>query len=144
MDDYYQTLFLFYPPPETPFGWGLDLVAVREALVAGFPEASGTFAGGGTPLYRLSFWARAEDGVEFEGLVSVEGRECVAVGEATVAEAARFVGWMRAAVVPPGGEIRFSSRAAFEGGFGEREWGVPPGAGVVEVLRGHLEEVLGG
>lgn len=142
--EYVETFFLFYPPRGEPDGWNLDLAAFRESLLAGFPAAAGDFAGEGTRLPRMDFWARTDDDVEFDGLASVEGRDCVAVGDNTAAEAARFVVWLRAAVVPPSGAVRFSSRAAVEAGFDEREWSVPDGAdraGVEEALRQHLAEV---
>lgn len=144
--EYVENFFLFYPPRDEPGGWNLDLAAFREALTAGFPGAYGDLAGEGTRLPRMDFWARTDDDVEFDGLASVEGRDCVAVGDNTVAEAARFVVWLRAAVVPQGAEIWFSSRAAVEAGFDEREWPVPAGAdraGVEAALRRHLADVHG-
>lgn len=142
--DSYRTLFLFYPPRDDMHGWGLDLTVFRDALVSGFPEADGRFRDAAGQQPWLSFRALTDDDVAYEGLASVEGRDCVGVRDSVVAEAARFVVWLRAAVVPPSAPIWFSSRAAVEAGLDEREWPVPAGAdrgGVEEALRLHVRDV---
>ncbi|MHB9857987.1 hypothetical protein [Streptomyces sp. YIM S03343] len=95
--DEYQTTFLFYAPAETPGGWNLDLAAFTAALEAAFPEVRYETRQG--RQLRLSFWAVTEEGVEFTGFASNEGRDTVVLTDNTADEAAasaRSLPWRRA------------------------------------------------
>lgn len=138
------TLYIIVPPAGVPHAWGLELGAFGMAIREGFPSAGCRLKDAGSRDERLVFSATTEDGLTFEGNASVYARDCVTVKDVTPAEAARFVVWLRAAVVPESGEIWFTSRAAVDEGLDEREWQIPGGAdraGVEAALRGHLADV---
>lgn len=101
----FRTMFLFNPPPEDPNGWGLTFEAFAEALRDRDPEAfaeqwSGVFVG-----ETLSFSFTTSAGEEPEGVVGIEPNG-VAVQDCTASEAAEFVHWLRAAVLPEQAELK--------------------------------------
>jgi hypothetical protein len=140
----YATTYLFVPPPDRPHAWSLDLTAFEAAVREGFPSGGGQLRQAGSHNERLVFGATTDDGLTFDGNASVYGRDCVALHDGTPTEVARFVVWLRAAVVPEGVGIWFTSRDAVEAGLDEREWQIPDGAGreaVAEALRQHFRDI---
>jgi hypothetical protein len=140
----YATMYLFVPPPGADHAWGLDLTAFEAAVREGFPSGDGSLRDTKGPDQRFAFAATTEDGLTFQGHADVYARDCVALYDGTPTEVARFVVWLRAAVVPEGVGIWFTSRDAVEAGLDEREWQIPDGAGreaVAEALRQHFRDI---
>ncbi|SOD91555.1 hypothetical protein [Streptomyces sp. Ag109_G2-15] len=108
--DEHQTTYLLYAPAKNPGGWNLDLAAFGAALEATFPEVRYETRQGGQ--LRLSFWAVSEDGIEFTGFASNEGRDTVVLTDNTADEAAVFIAWLRDSFLPSPDLVRFSSEPA--------------------------------
>lgn len=144
-EDDFPTFYVFSPPAGDPHGWALELDAFMTALREGFPTAYDTPKPRGNVGESVFYVAETDDGITFEGTAGVTTKDRVGVWDVTAAEAARFVVWLRAAVVPDSAEIWFTSEAAIEEGLDEREWQIPVGAdrgGVEAALRGHLADVF--
>ncbi|MFE2103162.1 hypothetical protein [Streptomyces sp. NPDC059468] len=139
--DEYQTTYLLYAPAENPGGWNLDLAAFGAALEARFPEVRYETRQG--RQLRLSFWAVTEDGIEFTGFASNEGRDTVVLTDNTADEAAVFIAWFRDSVLPSPDLIRFSSEPAVEAGI-ETDWRMPASGDttrIAEELKQHIQVV---
>ncbi|MFF3361045.1 hypothetical protein [Streptomyces misionensis] len=136
--DEYQTTYLLYAPAKNPDGWNLDLPAFGEALEAAFAEVRYE-ARQGRQL-RLSFWAMTEEGIEFTGYASNEGRDTVLLTDNTADEAALFIVWLRDVFLPAPDLIRFSSEPAVEKGI-ETDWRMPATGDrsrIAEELKHHI------
>ncbi|MFM9441635.1 hypothetical protein [Streptomyces acidiscabies] len=141
--DEYQTTFLFYAPAKEPDGWRLDLASFAVALDAEFPEVRYEIRQG--RQLRLSFWVVTEDGTEFTGFASNEGRDGVLLTDNTADEAAVFIAWLRDSYLPSPDLIRFSSEPAVLAGI-ETDWRVPATGDVTRIaeeLRHHVQVVEG-
>ncbi|MFF0035225.1 hypothetical protein ACFYRG_03265 [Streptomyces mirabilis] len=139
--DEYQTTYLLYAPAKNPDGWNLDLAAFGTALQAAFPEVRYETRQG--RQVRLSFWAVTEDGIEFTGFASNEGRDTVVLTDNTAEEASVFIAWLRDSFLPSPDLIRFSSEPAVEEGI-ETDWRMPAGgdtARIAEELKHHIQVV---
>jgi hypothetical protein len=139
--DEYQTTYLLYAPAKNPDGWNLDLTAFGNALQAAFPEVRYETRQG--RQLRLSFWAVTEDGIEFTGFASNEGRDTVVLTDNTAAEAAVFIAWLRDSFLPSPDLIRFSSESAVEEGI-ETDWRMPAGgdtARITDHLKHHIQVI---
>ncbi|MGW5200810.1 hypothetical protein [Streptomyces spiralis] len=142
LDDY-QTTYLLYAPAKNPHAWRLDLTAFGEALQAAFPGARYETRQG--RQLRLSFWAMTEDGTEFTGFASTEGRDTVLLSDNTPSEAAAFIAWLRDSFLPAPDLIRFSSELAVERGI-ETDWRMPAEADTTHIadeLKHHIQVVEG-
>ncbi|SED32390.1 hypothetical protein SAMN04490357_4498 [Streptomyces misionensis] len=136
--DEYQTTYLLYAPAKNPGGWNLDLSTFGEALEAAFAEVRYEARQG--RQFRLSFWAMTEEGIEFTGYASNEGRDTVLLADNTADEAAVFIVWLRDAFLPAPDLIRFSSEPAVEKGI-ETDWRMPATGDrsrIAEELKHHL------
>ncbi|MEV7686431.1 hypothetical protein ACFW1F_22575 [Streptomyces bungoensis] len=141
--DEYQTTYLLYAPARNPAGWNLDLAAFGAALEAAFPVARYETQQG--RQLRLSFWAVTEDGIEFDGFATKEGRDTVLLTDNTAGEAAVFIAWLRDSFLPSPDLIRFTTEPAVERGI-ETDWRVPATgdtAGIAEELKHHIQVVEG-
>ncbi|MEU6588920.1 hypothetical protein ABZ923_06745 [Streptomyces sp. NPDC046881] len=139
--DEYQTTFLLYAPVKNPAGWNLDLAAFGTALEAAFPEVRYETRQG--RQLRLSFWAVTDEGIEFTGFASNEGRDTVVLVDNTAEEAAVFITWLRDSYVASPDLIRFSSEPAVEAGI-ETDWRLPATgdtASIAEELKHHIQVV---
>ncbi|MFF9024157.1 hypothetical protein [Streptomyces eurythermus] len=139
--DEYQTTFLLYAPAKNPAGWNLDLAAFGTALEAAFPEVRYETRQG--RQLRLSFWAVTDEGIEFTGFVSNEGRDTVVLVDTTAEEAAVFITWLRDSYVASPDLIRFSSEPAVEVGI-ETDWRLPATgdtARIADELKHHIQVV---
>ncbi|MEU9992495.1 hypothetical protein AB0E10_37985 [Streptomyces sp. NPDC048045] len=139
--DEYQTTYLLYAPAKNPSGWNLDLAAFGSSLEAAFPEVRYETRQG--RQLRLSFWAVTEDGIEFTGFASNEGRDTVVLTDNTPHEAAVFIAWLRNSFLPDPNLIRFSSEPAVEEGI-ETDWRMPADGDtthIVEELKHHIQAV---
>lgn len=139
--DEYRTAYLLYAPAENPAGWRLDLTAFGAALEAAFAEVRHETRQG--RQFRLSFWAMAEEGIEFTGFASNEGRDTVLLEGNTADEAAVFIAWLREVFLPVPDLIRFSSEPAVEEGI-ETDWRLPVHGDrscIAEVLKRHVRAV---
>ncbi|WP_346077793.1 MULTISPECIES: hypothetical protein [Actinomycetes] len=142
LDDY-QTTYLLYAPAKDPNGWNLDLTAFGEALEAAFAEVRYETRHG--RQFRLSFWAMTEEGIEFTGFASNEGRDTVLLDDNTADEAAVFIAWLRDVFLPTPDLIRFSSEPAVEKGI-ETDWRMPANgeqSRIADELKHHIEVVVG-
>ena len=138
-----RTTYLLYAPAKNPGGWNLDLAAFGEALEAAFAEARYETRQG--RQVRLSFWAMTEEGMEFTGFASNEGRDTVLLADNTAAEAAVFIVWLRDSFLPAPDLIRFSSEPAVEKGI-ETDRRMPVNGDrsrITEELKHHLGDVRG-
>ncbi|SEE40023.1 hypothetical protein SAMN05216532_8095 [Streptomyces sp. 2231.1] len=139
--DEYQTTYLLYAPAKNPGGWNLDLAAFGAALEAAFPEVRYETRRG--RQLRLSFWAVSEDGIEFTGFASNEGRDTIVLTDNTADEAAVFIAWLRDSFLPSPDLIRFSSEPAVEEGI-ETDWRMPASGDttrIAEELKQHIQVV---
>ncbi|MEU2930586.1 hypothetical protein ABZ636_37010 [Streptomyces sp. NPDC007251] len=142
LDDY-QTTYLLYAPAKNPASWNLDLAAFGAALDAAFPEVRYETRQG--RQLRLSFWVVTQDGIEFTGFASNEGRDTVLLADTTASEAAVFIAWLRDTFLPSPDLIRFSSESAVERGV-ETDWRMPAAADVASIaeeLKHHIQVVEG-
>ncbi|MFH9400089.1 hypothetical protein ACH4JS_09890 [Streptomyces sp. NPDC017638] len=139
--DEYQTTFLLYAPAKNPAGWNLDLAAFGAALDAAFAEVRYETRQG--RQLRLAFWAVTDEGIEFTGFASNEGRDTVVLVDNTAEEAAVFIAWLRDSYVASPDLIRFSSEPAVEAGI-ETDWRLPATgdtASIAEELKHHIRVV---
>ncbi|GAA3139871.1 hypothetical protein [Streptomyces echinatus] len=139
--DEYRTTYLLYAPAKNPAGWNLDLPTFGTALDATFTDVRYETRQG--RQLRLSFWAVTDDGTEFTGFASNEGRDTVVLTDNTADEAALFITWLRDSLCPAPDLIRFSSEPAVERGI-ETDWRMPAladTANIAEELKHHLRIV---
>ncbi|MGW0882823.1 hypothetical protein [Streptomyces sp. NPDC002671] len=86
-----------------------------------------------------------QDGIEFTGFASNEGRDTVVLTDNTADEAAVFIAWLRDSFLPSPDLIRFSSEPAVERGL-ETDWRMPAAAdtaSIAEELKHHIQVVEG-
>ncbi|MER7921325.1 MULTISPECIES: hypothetical protein [unclassified Streptomyces] len=140
--DEYRTAYLLYAPAENPAGWHLDPAAFGADLEAAFAEVRHETRQGRQS--RLSFWAMTEEGIEFTGFASGEGRDTVLLDENTADEAAVFIAWLRDAFLPAPDLFRFSSEPAVEKGI-ETDWHMSANGDrshIAEELKSHVRAVV--
>ncbi|GGU01131.1 hypothetical protein GCM10010289_22600 [Streptomyces violascens] len=143
LDDYRATFF-FYAPEKNPHGWNLDLEAFGEKLSAAYPEARAQTRGEGDEL-RLSFWAVTDDGTEYTGYASTNGRDTVLLSDNIAESAALLTQLLREETIPTPDLVHFSSEPAVLAGI-ETDWRIPAGADqekIFDELQQHVRVVEG-
>ncbi|MDT0380214.1 hypothetical protein RM572_15755 [Streptomyces sp. DSM 42041] len=139
--DTFRTMFMFSPPDDQPTGWSLTFEGFADALRTREADApteqwSGVFSG-----ETLSFIYTTTAGGEAEGMASVEPNG-VSIDGCTCTEAAEFVHWLQAAVIPPDAPVQVNMTEGVEWELPAIELPRDQQEPLRDVLTGRLREIL--